>query len=170
MMNCKDCQHELPDLLLNPRAPSAGISRHLDACIGCRAEYDSLRATFELLDEWQAPEPSAFFDQRLSAHLREEMAAPRLGFFSRLRDRILFSSSLQPRPALAGVMALVLVIGGGTFAGVYHSGSMPGVASSQPSATVNDLQILDKNEQAIQEMDQILTNDDSDASQDQPAI
>ena len=32
-----------------------------------------------LLDEWQAPEPSPYFDVRLQARLREEMAKPARG-------------------------------------------------------------------------------------------
>jgi len=169
MMNCKDCQNELPELLLENAAPSASVSAHLAACTTCREEYASLLATFQLLDLWKAPEPSAFFDQRVAAHLREEVASPRIGFFGRLRDRILFSSSLQLRPAMAGVMALVLVIGGGTFAGVYHSAT-PSVASAQPSATVNDLLILDKNQLAIEQMDQLLSDDSDAPAQAQPSI
>ena len=174
MMNCKVCQSRLPDLFLartgSPSGvPSAEVSSHLAACTACRAEFDSLLATFALLDTWQAPKPSAFFDQRLAAHLREEIASPRLGFFAGLRDRILFGSSLQLRPALAGALALVLIVGGGTFAGI-NGISHPPAAPSQPSATVNDLQLFDKNEQAIQQLDQLLQDDSADeAPSTQPA-
>lgn len=170
MMNCKDCQNLLPELLLN-HSGSAEVSSHLANCPACRSEYESLSATFRLLDAWKAPEPSPFFDQRLAAHLREEMAAPPAGFFARLRDRILFGSSLQLRPALAGALALALVIGGGTFAGIsaYHPGD--NVPTAQTSAAINDLQILDKNEQAIQQMDQLLEeSSDAAPAQSQPAI
>src|SRR4051812_2684299 len=101
MMNCNVCQNEMPELVLDHGTPSAAMSAHLAACASCREEYDSLLATFHLLDEWKAPEPSAFFDQRLAAHLRAEIAAPPAGFFARLRDRMLFGSSLQLRPAMA---------------------------------------------------------------------
>jgi len=173
MMNCKDCQSRLPDLFLARTGSPAGsteVNSHLAACTACRAEFDSLLATFALLDIWQAPEPSAFFDQRLAAHLREELTSPRLGFFAGLRDRILFGSSLQLRPALAGALALVLIVGGGTFAGINGVSHPPAAAPSQPSATVNDLQLLDKNEQAIQQLDQLLQDDSADeAPSTQPA-
>ncbi len=175
MINCNDCQNRLPELLLDHSASAevsthSEVNRHIAACSACRQEYEALSATFHLLDEWKAPEPSAFFDQRLAAHLREEMAAPRLGFFARLRDRFLFGSSFQLRPALAGAFALALIVGGGTFAGIstYHTDNTVAV---QPSAAVNDLQILDKNEQAIQQMDQLLEeSSDAAPAQSQPAI
>jgi hypothetical protein len=156
MINCKDCQSHLPDLFLS-RTGSAEIDSHLAACEVCRKELDSLMATFALLDTWQAPAPSAFFDQRLAAHLREEIAAPRLGFFSRMRDRILFGNSLQLRPAFAGALALALIVGSGTFAGI-NSITHPQAAPA-PSAIVNDLQLLNKNGQAIQQLDQLLQED-----------
>ena len=56
---------------------------------------------------------------------------------------------------MAGVLALVLVVGGGTFAdmsGFLHP-------NPQTSAAVQDLQILDKNDQALQTMDQLLQDD-----------
>ena len=37
-----------------------------------------------LLDEWQVPEPSPYFDTRLGARLREEMARPAAGWLQRV--------------------------------------------------------------------------------------
>ena len=84
--------------------------------------------------------------------LREEQALAPAGWFERLKTRLLFNTGRQFRPAMAGALALVLVVGGGTFANV--SGFLqpkPGI-----SAAVQDLQILDKNDQALQTMDQLL--------------
>ena len=152
-MNCKDCQSIFLDLLLEPGAPAnAAARRHLESCAECRQEFKSLEATFALLDAWKAPEPSPYFDQKLAVRLREEQALQPAGWFERLKSRLLFNTGRQFRPALAGALALVLVVGGGTFAdvsGFLHS-------KPQASATVEDLQILDKNDQALQTMDQLL--------------
>jgi hypothetical protein len=154
-MNCHDCQSALPDLLLDPAATSAiAVRAHVDSCATCSKELESLEATFALLDEWQAPEPSPYFDQKLAVRLREEQANPPAGWFERLRSRLLFNTGRQFRPALAGALALILLVGGGTVANLsFHSGGV------QASAAVTDLQILDKNDQALQTMDQLLQED-----------
>jgi len=105
-----------------------------------------------LLDAWQTPAVSPYFDQKLAVRLREEQAAPAPGWFERIKTRLLLNTGRQFRPALAGAMALLLIAGGGGV-GIFHPRTV------QASATVNDLQILDKNEQALQQMDQLL--DDS---------
>jgi anti-sigma factor RsiW len=157
--NCKDCRERLPDLLLDPASVPAGIEAHMAACSDCRAELASLRATFAALDAWTAPEPSAYFDTRLHARVREAQAAPPEGFFERMRSFLLFSTGRQLRPAVAGALALALIAGGGSLIGIHIS------QPPQASATVNDLKLLDNNAQALQQMDQLL--DDSD-DQDAP--
>ncbi|HWZ00220.1 MAG TPA: hypothetical protein VNX17_04035 [Edaphobacter sp.] len=155
-MNCKDCQSVLLDLLLDPGAPSNAAGRsHLESCPECDREFKSLEATFTLLDAWKAPEPSPYFDQKLAVRLREEQARAPEGWFERLKSRLLFNTGRQFRPALAGALALILLIGGGTFANL----SGVGRSSPQASAAVQDLQILDKNDQAMQAMDQLLQDE-----------
>jgi hypothetical protein len=152
-MNCKDCQSVFLDLLLEPGAPGhAAAQSHIRSCAECLQEFKSLEATFTLLDAWKAPEPSPYFDQKLAVRLREEQALEPAGWFERLKSRLLFNTGRQFRPALAGALALALVVGGGTFANV------SGLLQSKPqaSATVLDLQILDKNDEALQTMDQLL--------------
>jgi hypothetical protein len=157
-MNCKDCQSVFLDLLLDPGAPAnAAAKSHLEACSDCKREFKSLEATFALLDAWKAPEPSPYFNQKLAVRLREEQALAPAGWFERLKSRLLFNTGRQFRPALAGALALILVVGGGTFADV--SGFLH--PKPQISAAVQDLQILDKNDQAIQTMDQLLQDDGS---------
>ena len=120
-----------------------------------RSNSARLRPPFALLDTWQAPEVSPYFDQKLAVRLREEQAAPAPGWFERLRTRLLLNTGRQFRPALAGAMALVLIAGGGSF-GILTV-SHPHTTQVAPmSAAVNDLQILDKNEQALQQVDQLL--------------
>jgi anti-sigma factor RsiW len=169
-MNCKTCQSVLPDLLLAPDGAAknqTAAEAHIAGCAECARELASLKATFALLDLWTEPEISPYFDQKLAVRLREEQAAPAASWFEQLRARLLFNTGRQFRPALATAMALVLVIGGG---GIGIS-TFPHAAPVQPSATVNDLQILDKNEQAIQQMDQLLQEDGAtdDSTSAQPA-
>jgi len=155
-MNCKNCQSVFLDLLLDPTSHTAARS-HIESCPECDREFKSIQATFALLDAWKAPEPSPYFDQKLAVRLREERSLPAAGWFERLKSRLLFNTGRQFRPALAGALALVLVVGGGTFADV--SGFLQ--PKPQISATVQDLQILDRNDQAFQAMDQLLQDDGS---------
>lgn len=160
----------MPEILLNPNAVSASIQEHLDSCIDCQKELASFRNTFALLDTWQAPEPSAYFDQKLAVRLREEQMSPSAGWFERLRARLLFNTGRQFRPALVGSMALALLLGGGTFAGVFN---LPAHSQkAQISAAVDDLEILDNNVQALQEMDQLFQDEDqgSDSSTVPPRL
>jgi hypothetical protein len=152
-MNCKDCQSVLLDLLLEPSAPVTAAARsHIESCAECKQEVKSLEATFALLDAWKAPEPSPYFDQKLAVRLREEQALAPAGWLERWKSRFLFNTGRQLRPAMAGALALALLVGGGTFANV--SGVFQ--AKPQASAAVQDLQILDKNDQALQAMDQLM--------------
>jgi hypothetical protein len=166
-MNCRDCQSALPDLLLDPAAPaSLKAQAHIDSCPQCREELESLQATLSLLDAWEAPEPSAYFDQRLAARIREEQEKAPASWFERMRSRLLFNTGRQFRPALAGAFALALLIGGGTFADLSFTNSHTVIPAA--SATVTDLQVFDKNDQALQSMDQLMQDDGS--SDDAPAI
>lgn len=159
-MNCKAFQNELPELVLNPAATAGAAAReHMADCPPCEEEYTSLVASIAMMDAWKSPEPSPFFDQKLAVLLREEEAAPRLGFFARLREHLLFNTGRQFRPAVAGALLLIIMLGGGGYAR-FESANRPG-GPAGISATVNDLQILDRNAQALQEMDQLLQDDDS---------
>ena len=158
-MICYDCQSALPELLLDPAAPSNAAAReHLKSCPACNQQLQSLEATFALLDAWQAPEPSPYFDQKLAVRLREEQMLPPAGWFERLRSRVLFNTGRQFRPALAGALALALLVAGGAFANL---SGFPHPAKAQVSATVIDLQILDNNDQALQTMSLLLQDDGS---------
>jgi hypothetical protein len=155
-MNCLDCKSAIFDLLLDQNScASMAVRIHIESCDECDRDFKSMKATFSLLDTWQAPEPSPYFNQKLAVRLREEEALAPAGWFERLKTRFLFNTGRQLRPALAGVLALVLLVGGGTWAdlsGVFHS--VP-----ETSATVQDLQLLDKNAQTLQTMDQLLQDD-----------
>lgn len=154
-MICRDCKSVLPDLLIDPAAPSSIAARaHVDSCAECSAELASLQATFSMLDEWAAPDPSAYFDQKLAVRLREEQEAAPAGWFERLRTRLLFNTGRQFRPAFAAALALILLIGGGTIADLrMHT------TGHEASAAITDLQVFDKNDQALQTMDQLFQDE-----------
>src|SRR5258708_16237706 len=110
-MNCKDCQSVFLDLLLDPAAPSHAAARsHLESCPECTREFNSLEATFALLDTWKAPEPSPYFDQKLPVRLREEQAMAPEGWFERLKSRLLFNPSRPFRPAPPSPLPLPLLL------------------------------------------------------------
>ena len=155
-MNCKLCQDALPNLLFDPAAPANRAARaHIAACAVCAHQLASLQATLSLLDTWQAPGVSPYFDQKLAVRLREMQSAPPAGWFEQLKTRLLLNTGRHLRPALAGALALVLVAAGGSFGIATFQRPRPVVAS----AAVNDLQLLDKNEQSLQQVDQILQDD-----------
>lgn len=152
-MNCKTCLNMLPDLLMDPESQTAVAARaHLATCSACASELAGLERTFALLDLWEAPEVSPYFDQKLAVRLREEVQAAPASWFERMRDRLRFGTGRQLRPALVAVFALA-VIAAGSEIGV---NTLTHTHPLHLSATVTDLQILDNNEQAIQQEDQIL--------------
>jgi len=165
-MNCQRCQNELATLLFASHANAAAnpaavaVQAHVDDCAACAAELNALRATMALMEEWSAPEPTPFFDTRLHARLREEIAATPAGFWERLRSRWTFNMNLQMRPIAAGALAVILLAGGGSYAGFNALHPHP----AQVSAAVEDLQALDKNEQTIATMDQLLDDGSNDSS------
>lgn len=172
MMNCKSCQDELANYLFEPASnerEKSPVGEHLAVCEACSGELADLRKTMSLLDAWDAPEPSPYFNQKLAVLLREEQAKTPASWLEKIRERLLFNTGRQFRPMLVGALALVVLLGGGSFAGLtmFHQAGV----EVQASAAVNDLQILDKNDLAIQQMDQLLQDDgdnDSDANA-QPA-
>lgn len=162
-IHCKTCTAHLADLLLDESYAAAHpeIVAHMAECASCRTELEDLQATVALLDNWSAPEPSAYFDTKLRARLREAQAAEPEGMWDRLRAFLMFSTGRRLRPAIVGALALVLVLGGGgTVADLYHHAAV----AKQDSPTVNDLKILDNNAQALQEMGQLLDSGDGSSS------
>jgi anti-sigma factor RsiW len=138
-MKCIDVGEQLMDVASGQQA-APELAEHLRACSACAEHLESLRSTMALLDEWQPPEPSPYFDTRLSARLREEAARPR-SWLVWLR-----------KPALAAAMAVLLVIGGLLF----RPAVTPQVVSQgqfQPGTAVGDLQELDKNHELLANFD-----------------
>ena len=96
----------------------------------------------------------------MAARLRSEREAQPAGFFERLRSRLLYGTNMHLRPVAAGALVLLLLIGGGTYAGFVNT-SQP----VNPSATVRDLQSLDENSQVFQQLNTLdQQDDDSDSA------
>jgi predicted anti-sigma-YlaC factor YlaD len=161
---------EIKELMLDAAMSGEGVpgmNEHLLACSACAGKLEEMRKTMALLDEWQAPEPSPYFDTRLAARMREERAKPeRATWFAWFRA-----------PVLAGALALVLMMAGGVrwfttggsrTAGV---GQPPLAITVQPGTAVGDLQALDKNEDLYANfdlLDDLQVQSDVDADQETP--
>lgn len=122
----------------------------------------AMQDVMALLDEWHAPEPTAWFDARMMARFREEQARPAAGWMAQWRDRLLFGSATSLKPAMITALAVAMVAGGGGFWQVLHSRA---ATQSNISATVHDLQVLDTNDQTIQQMGQLLDDNDDNTPQ-----
>ncbi len=75
-MKCEDIRERMPDVAAGYSTPTTEERDHLASCNTCAAQLKEMSSTMALLDEWQTPEPSPYFDVRLQARLREEMANP----------------------------------------------------------------------------------------------
>ena len=152
-MTCRNMKSNLEEMLLTPEKASQATRDHLAACENCRHELAELQATFALLDEWQAPEANAYFPVRMQALLREEQTKKSAGWFERLRMRMLLHNHAA-RPVAAVTLALALLIGGGTYAGMETLTGHQSVVTPK-SATLRDLQSLDQNAQVFQQLSDI---------------
>ncbi len=168
-LDCKAAEAAMADLLLDPGAAPPAARAHLAACARCRGELEALGSTAALMDGWTVPEPSPFWQTRMTARLKEEQAAPArglslTGWVQMLRTRAWVSNrALRPSAAGVGALAVVLAVGGGTWVNLSHDlshDSRP--AAVQASNAVHDLQSLDENAQVFQELSSL---DEPDAAQ-----
>jgi anti-sigma factor RsiW len=149
-MTCPEMKNNLAEVVYESRPLPDEMRNHLAKCAGCTAELAEMEATWKLLDQWQAPEPSAFFDAKLYARLRTEQATAPASLFERAKAWLL----------AAGALAMVLAVGGGTFALLDHQA----VPAAQTSATVRDLQSYDGNAQLFQQLNALDGDEDNGAS------
>jgi hypothetical protein len=132
-MKCEEIRERMPDVAAGFSGPTAEESSHLASCTSCAEQLKGMRATMALLDEWQAPEPSLYFDVRLQARLREEMAKPQVGWLHWFR-----------RPVLAAALTVILGVGVGVFL-TQNNGRPLQPPAVEVGSAVDDLQTLDKN-------------------------
>ncbi len=153
-MKCTEIQEMMQDLAAGVEA-TPRAQQHLASCAGCAAKLEEFRQTMALLDEWQAPEPSPYFDTRLQARVREEAAKQPVRLWQWVT-----------RPAFAGALALVLVVG--VF--VAQRGDKTPVidqANLTPGTAISDLSALDKNGDLyanFDELDDLQVQSDVDAT------
>lgn len=141
-MTCDEIRDKMLDVVDGVIPATGEESKHLATCQECAGKLEGLRRTMTLLDEWHAPEPSPYFDVRLQARLREEVARPQAGWLQWFR-----------RPVLATALTVLMAVGVGLFVkqgrSIYNSGPDQPIAdnfgSVEPGSAVSDLQALDKN-------------------------
>ena len=147
-MKCNDVGELMPDIALGLAEASAEAGEHLRGCSECAGKLNEMRKTMALLEEWQAPEVSPYFDTRLQARLREEKAkeAARRGVLAWIR-----------KPMLAAVAALLFVAGAVWFRGDFghqqQVAEAPVYVPAQPGTALGDLQALDKNHDMFSDFD-----------------
>jgi len=149
-MNCRQVNTKMADLLLDAQAAPAEVRDHLETCASCREELAELRATMNLMDEWTVSDANPFFDAKLRARLRAEQQAAPAGLWERWKARFMYGSSLRMQPLMAGSLAVIFMIGGGTYLDLAVYSARP-----QESATVRDLQSLDGDAQVFQQLDSV---------------
>jgi predicted anti-sigma-YlaC factor YlaD len=153
-MKCEEIRVRMPDVAAGFNEPTADESNHLASCNACADQLKAMRATMSLLDEWQVPEPSPYFDVRLQARLREEMAKSQAGWLRWFRQ-----------PVLAAALTVMMGIGIGLFftQGKHIQSRPVQIVDAAPGSAVSDLQTLDKNHDMYADFDLL---DDLDVQQD----
>ncbi len=160
-MNCNQIRELLPDIITSIGMDAATmqpeVKEHIASCAACAAHLRDLQKTMALLDEWQTPEPSPYFDTRLEARLREEMARPAAG-------RLNWLNWLR-RPAWAMSLAAVMFAGAlgvglGNKSYLYQVEAIKTDPPSlglpvEPGTAVGDLQALEKNDELYADFDML---------------
>ena len=150
-MKCEEIREVMPDLASGLMEVTPQIEGHLSGCGLCAAKMREFQQTMALLDEWKAPEPSPYFDVRLQARLREEMAQPHTGWLTWFR-----------RPVLAAALTVLMGVGMGLFftkgSGIYGPDNVVAVMDTpaqiaEPGTAVSDLQALEKNHDLYSDFD-----------------
>ena len=159
-MICRNVKSNLPDLLLDPQSVKPEIRAHVESCADCAKELRELESTMSLMDAWEAPEVSPFFDGRMAALLREEQQAKPAGWLERMRTRLLFGDSMHLRPLAAAALAVMIAAGGGLYVGLTDHHPAQPVQASSP--VVRDLQSLDDNQVVFQELSSMDQQDNGD--------
>ncbi|HMK22597.1 MAG TPA: hypothetical protein VK466_09700 [Terriglobales bacterium] len=165
-MKCEEIEDLMLDVAAGAGETTPALDEHLRGCTACAARLSDLRKTMALLDEWQAPEPSPYFDTKLAARMREERAKP---------ERAVWLSWFRA-PVLAGALAMVMMMAGGIrWFTAGRNGSDAAVSDktvqATPGTAVGDLQALDKNEDLYANfdlLDDLQVQPDVDADQETP--
>jgi predicted anti-sigma-YlaC factor YlaD len=159
-MKCEEIREQMFDLMMAEGAHAPEVQTHLNGCAACSAELASMKQTMALLDEWQTPEVSPFFDTRLQALVREEKA--------KAAEKQSWIFDWFRKPVLAAAAAVALVVGAGVYAGLQNTHppvtTINTIAAGDPA--IKDLQTLDNDQDVINNfaaLDDDPTNDDQSA-------
>jgi hypothetical protein len=155
VMKCNEICELMPELAFGSDAVAPEVKKHLESCAGCAGKLNEFRQTMAVLDEWQVPEPSPYFDVRLRARLREEAARQSTNWWQWIR-----------KPALAVSLAVLMAMSVVLFrtdAGRNPSQDGPSAMVAAPGTAVGDLQALDKNSELYSDFEIL---DDLQAQQD----
>jgi hypothetical protein len=150
-MKCDEIRERMPEVTAGFSEPTVDEGKHLESCGACAEQLKAMRSTMALLDEWHVPEPSPYFDVRLQARLREEMAKPQVGWLHWFR-----------RPVLAAALTVIMGVGVGL---IVTRGRVPdpGPPVAEVGTAVSDLQTLEKNHDMYSDFELL---DDLDLQQD----
>jgi hypothetical protein len=164
--SCAGMEEKLADMLLDAGPAPAKVQEHVAKCEDCQARLKELKATMNLLDAWEVPEPSPYFITRLGARMREEREAAPAGWFAgviaRLRAGMAYGPGLHGRPLAAMALTVLLLVGGGTYLGVTDWMQPPVPQPGANAAVVHDLQTIDNNSQILDQMEDLSTNSNGD--------
>jgi anti-sigma factor RsiW len=151
-MNCDQVRELLPDVAAGMNAGANDVETHIASCSACAAKLQGFRQTMRLLDEWQAPEPSPYFDTRLGARLRAEIARPPAGWLHWLRRPAWIASFAALIVAGAAVVGNRDILFPGNEQELVIRVPVPSVPS-QPGTAVSDLMALEKNNELFADFD-----------------
>ena len=154
-MKCEEVKETFVESSLPP-----GSRVHMQSCPSCAQAWAEHQKLFALLNEWEAPEVSPFFDTRLNALVREakaEETRPASGMFGWLRKPMLGIPAW--RSVAAGTLALAVAVGVGVLHNQANNNNPPVVAVK--GTAVDDLQRLDKHQDEISNLELL---DDLDAA------
>lgn len=152
-MKCGRIREELMETVLSgEELATPAVQEHLATCSVCAQEVAGLRQTMDLLEEWQAPEPSPYFSARLRARMREEHASQSMGWFAWLR-----------RPMVVTAAAALMAAGVGMLGGArWKADHRSTMAGNNPPAVntsaVSDLQYLDNHADLLSDFDALDDN------------
>jgi len=160
-MNCNQIRELLPELILGAGIETATpeVAGHIASCNNCASALREFQKTMALLDEWQAPEPSPYFDTRLQARMREEMSKPQAAWFNWLPFNWLRHPAWVASLAtvlFAGALGLGIAVTQKSY--IFQTESMSTKPPSlglpvQPGTAVGDLQALDRNDDLYADFD-----------------
>jgi hypothetical protein len=167
-MDCNQIRELLPDLAAGMTVSTPEIEKHIASCHNCTEQLEGMKQTMALLDEWQAPEPSPYFDTRMQARLREEMARPQSGWLGRLSGINWLRRPVWATSFAAVLFAGALAIGVNNQSYFVQMGSIstnpPALTLPvQPGTAVGDLQALERNDDLYADfdvLDQLQVQDD----------